>query len=497
MIRTTVALVLLVWTATAVAETRRVAVVVGNNTGNAGQSALHFAEIDAGKVGRVLTELGGVAPADLYLVQGKRLATLEDVLRRAAKSIAAYRRAGDRVLAIFYYSGHSDGLALELERDRFTFAALRTWLLDTGAEVRIALVDSCKSGALVAAKGGTLGPAFSIRLTDEVLATGEALLTSSASDENALESTEIGGSFFTHHLVSGLRGAADSSGDGRVTLGEAYQYAYKHTIATSGATLAGPQHPTYDYRLTGQGELVLTELARPTAALSLPAGTERGLVIEAAREQVIAELGRGENVRIALVPGRYGVRIWSGGKAYEATVTIAKGEHRTVRWDELRVAALSKSYAKGRTREQRDLSIAIAGGGRAGIAASLDALGGMRAGLRFARGFSISVDVSTRSMASLRETSAFVSGGYRVGVGERLRASIALEIGGGAIVQTLGDTHASAAATIGPTGELAFDVNHRLAIALELQAPATLLDKDGGPSVTLLPALWLGVIVRP
>ena len=54
------------------------------------------------------------------------------------------------------------------------------------------------------------------------------MITSSAAREAALESAEIEASFFSHHLISGLRGAADTSGDGLVTLAEAYQYAFTH-----------------------------------------------------------------------------------------------------------------------------------------------------------------------------------------------------------------------------------------------------------------------------
>jgi hypothetical protein len=108
-------------------------------------------------------------------------------------------------------------------------------------------------------KGGHPGPAFTIRLSDEVSSTGEALLTSSAADELALESREIGGSFFTHHLVSGLRGAADTSGDGKITLAEAYQYAFERTVSATASMTIGTQHPGYDYRLPGRGDLVLSE----------------------------------------------------------------------------------------------------------------------------------------------------------------------------------------------------------------------------------------------
>ena len=69
---------------------------------------------------------------------------------------------------------------------------------------------------------------------------GHAILTASAEDEAAQESDRIGGSFFTHYLVSGLRGAADSSADGRVTLTEAYRFAFDETLARTGTTKAVP-----------------------------------------------------------------------------------------------------------------------------------------------------------------------------------------------------------------------------------------------------------------
>src|SRR5262249_32776005 len=196
------------------------------------------------------------------------------------------------------------------------FLELRRWLSSTGAEVRVAIVDTCKSGALLAAKGGKPGPAFQIRLNDDLASNGEALLTSSAADELALESREIRGSFFTHHLVSGLRGAADSSGDGNVTLAEAYQYAFAHTVSATAGALIGPQHPAYDYRLSGQGELVLSTLSKPSASLTLPAEFDRVLVVQLVRDQVLAELPPGAAVRVAVPPGAYAVRAWRGGQSF-------------------------------------------------------------------------------------------------------------------------------------------------------------------------------------
>src|SRR5258706_339840 len=142
--------------------------------------------------------------------------------------------------------------------------------------------------------------------------TGEALISSSASDEMALESREIKGSFFTHHLVSGLRGAADTSGDGRVTLAEAYEYVFKRTVTATAATTIGPQHPGYTYRLSGEGELVLTDLNVRTARLTIPTGLDRVLIIDRRSERVLAEVGPGGASSLALPSGDFLVRATVG-----------------------------------------------------------------------------------------------------------------------------------------------------------------------------------------
>lgn len=334
----------------AAAETRRIAIVVGNNAGSGGRPALHFAEVDAGKIARVLLELGRVNPDDMFLLQGRSLSALQEVVHRAKERADAYHRQPDtRVVLIFYFSGHSDGETLELGRDRLAFSQLRRWLSESGANVRVGIVDSCKSGALLSMKAGKPGPNFEIRLVDDLASSGEALLTSSAADEVALESREIGGSFFTHHFVSGLRGAADSSGDGLVTLGEAYQYAFAHTVSTTSGTLAGAQHPVYDYRLAGQGELILSELLPSTATLQPPAGFERTLIVQLLRDQVIAELASGAAAQIAVPPGTYGVRSWKDGVPFAGRFNVTDGEKRVIRAEELEAVPNLPSAKKGGT----------------------------------------------------------------------------------------------------------------------------------------------------
>ena len=348
--------------ASASAATRRIVVAVGHNTGADDQAALRYAEEDASKFADVMIDLGDVAPEDLFLVQGKGSTAVHAALDQAARAIGRARsRPDDRVVLIFYYSGHSDGQTIELGRERLAYSELRAWLATTGADVRVAIIDSCKSGALVQHKGGTRGPAFDVTMVDELTASGEVFLTSAAADEDALESAEIRGSFFTHHLVSGLRGAADSSGDGAVTLSEAYEYAFNHTVMSTAQTGEGLQHPTYDYRVAGRGELRLTELTRRTAVLEMPADFQRVLVVQPRRDQVIAELGRGAGRRIAVAPGEYSLRLWRAGQPSVGRVLLGPGQTVRVTWEQLTPTETPTAYPHkgGRTEEPTVLEPAL------------------------------------------------------------------------------------------------------------------------------------------
>src|SRR6185369_14805950 len=96
--------------------------------------------------------------------------------------------------------------ALELGAQQVTFDQLKGWIGQVDADVRLLVIDSCKSGSLLQSKGGIRVNPFEIRMNDDLPNLGEALITSSAANESALESEEIRGSIFTHYFVSGLRG---------------------------------------------------------------------------------------------------------------------------------------------------------------------------------------------------------------------------------------------------------------------------------------------------
>ena len=137
-------------------------------------------------------------------------------------------------------------------------------------------------------KGGRARPAF---LVDQSAAMrGHAFLTSSAESEAAQESDRIRASYFTHFLVSGLRGAADLSGDGKVTLNEAYQFAFNETLGRTVDTKGGPQHPSYDISMSGTGDVVMTDVQQLSATLVLADDVDGRFFIRNASQELIAEV---------------------------------------------------------------------------------------------------------------------------------------------------------------------------------------------------------------
>ena len=482
------------------ADTRRLAIVLGNNVGNDTSAPLRYAELDATKLSQALVDLGGVDGANLHLLHGTTVAEVRDVFARATKQVAAWRAATDRVVLLFYFSGHSDGEALELGADRLGFAQLRRWLADTGADVRVVIIDSCKSGAMLTAKGGRPGAGFQIRLSDTVSSNGEALLTSSAADEMALESKEIRGSFFTHHLVSGLRGAADLSGDGNVTLGEAYQYTFARTVSATSATMFGPQHPTYDYRLTGEGELVLASSAQPSARITLPDDFDRLLLIHRTRDQVIAELPRGAVRTLAVPPATYIVRGWRTGVAYQAVAVVPEGGARTVLADDLTATKLAPAGTKGSTPHDETATLSVALGWQSGVARAAD-LRALTISLRSPGlgGWGATLDVGTDRTDGFRETQAALSAGYHVGnaIG-RVRGDVGLELGAGFVVQQPDDGHRSTSAMVSavPRLGLMVDVSPRFSLLGEARLSASGVKVDEAITVAWLYGAFIGAALR-
>lgn len=328
------ALALLASAGTAAADStpriRRFAFLAGVNDGGAGRVRLRYATSDAQAVSKVLTEMGGVNPSDLVFAADTDRTQFLSALEQLRQSVAGSRRGDQRTELIFYYSGHSDEEGLLLRGEKLTYSELRARIEGIPADVRVAVLDSCASGAMTRGKGGVFRAPF--MTDDSVKVKGHAFLTSSSANEVAQESDRIAASFFTHYLVSGLRGAADANRDRRVTFFEAYQFAAQETLDRTERTRGGAQHAAYDIQLNGSGDLVMTDVRATSAGLVLGADVHGAVAVRDPNAQLVAELRKvaGHPVELGLEPGRYLVSMTAGESRFEAEVTLAAGQRTEV-----------------------------------------------------------------------------------------------------------------------------------------------------------------------
>jgi hypothetical protein len=330
--------------ATAFAD-QRYAVVIGANPGWSSDRPLRYAENDAERVRDVLVALGGFAPDRVVLMRDPDTADVRATLRDLARVTQA---SSEDTLVFVYYSGHADDERLHLKGDPLSFKELHQTLRSLPSTLKVAVIDACKSGA-VTRKGGTRVDEFAVSVETPKLS-GMVLLTSSGADELSQESRALAGSVFTHHLVSGLRGAADTNKDGQVTLAEAYQYAYGRTRADTAVT-GVPQRPSFKYELSGQGELVLAQLKeKKHAQMTLPKGdSTKYVVLDAHEWRLIAEAqsDKDREVTLALAPGNYRVKKVYSDRLEVGSLVLAAGEKALVDNITYKSAPLSQGIVKG------------------------------------------------------------------------------------------------------------------------------------------------------
>ena len=330
---------------------RRFALIAGSNDGGPERIELRYATKDARSFDRVMNELGGVRESDRILLTDPSVREFMDALFRIRELVAA-TDPGERRELVVYYSGHSDESGLLLGSGTLPYKALRDAITEVPADVRLAILDSCSSGVLTRSKGGVHRPAF---LMDEASdMKGYAFLTSSSADEAAQESDRIGSSFFTHYLISALRGAADATGDGYITLNEAYHFAFTETLASTQSTQYGPQHPAYDISLSGTGDLVITDLRETSEGLIIPENLGGRFYIRDSAGNLVVELNKtvGQKIELGINPGVYSIILDQRGELFEGKIRINQNRYNSLSPAGFHPIAIEQTAARGQVPEE-------------------------------------------------------------------------------------------------------------------------------------------------
>jgi hypothetical protein len=288
----------------------------------------------------VLTEMGGVDKNSAVILSNPGNRELLNGIASLNKLIAENKvNAPDVRNEVFvYYSGHADRDGLKLGSETLSWEDFRNAVNSIDSDVRVAVIDACGSGAITRTKGGVAYPAFLADASSNMR--GYAFLTSSNENENSQECDRIRGSFFTHALLSGMRGAADLTGDGKVTINEAYQYAFNETLRNTQNTTAGTQHPSRDMNLAGTGDVVMTDLRETSSILSLAADIEGRFFIRDEKGNLFAELRKtgGRQIELGMPPGRYSVQMEALSKRWMANnILIADGQKTTLAMSDMRM----------------------------------------------------------------------------------------------------------------------------------------------------------------
>jgi hypothetical protein len=300
------------------------ALVVGSNAAGPGQTELRYAEDDARRVGALLTELGGYVPASVDIVTRPTPEVLRDRLAKLGQRVAVDIAAGKQTRVFFYYSGHARATAIDLGPEALPLAELRQKLFSANATLTVVVLDACQSGAFSRVKGAQPTADFSFNSRQQLDAKGVAVLASSTGSELSQESEQLKSSYFTHHLLVGMRGAGDANGDGQVTVDEAYRYAYHQTLLATSITAVGGQHVTLEVDLKGHGEVALSYPRAATASIELPASLEGKALVQLKKARtVVAEThkAKGKAVRIAVAPGEYEVLVRQGDRLLRCPVS--------------------------------------------------------------------------------------------------------------------------------------------------------------------------------
>jgi hypothetical protein len=327
--------------AVAAAAPQRVAIVVGANGAAPGRKPLRYAHGDAQAVGRVLTELGGFAPADVHVLLDPDPAAVLAMLDAELAKLAKLAKANEALL-FFYYSGHADGSALYPKGRPLLLTDLRSRLSDPRASVRVGLIDACRGGGWTGTKGLSETAPFEVNVPMTLDNEGSVLISSSSGLEDAHESELLEGSFFTHHWNAGLSGAADRDGDGRVTLAEGFEYAKALTIRDTALYAQSAQHPSFAMNLHGRQDLTLSTVALANASLALTQEKGPLQLVHLGTGVVVVEIPPGErHVKLAVAPGHYLLKRVAGPRTWARELTIGAGQ--TTRIDEAQLELVGQS----------------------------------------------------------------------------------------------------------------------------------------------------------
>lgn len=209
-------------------ETRIFAVIVGVATYNH-MASLRYTDDDAYHLYAFLkSPEGGAIPDDQISILIDDASTKKNILQEIGKT---FSKADENDVILLYMSGHGlDGSFVPYDFDGTNNLLAYEDMLEiieaSKARHKIYITDACHSGSMYA----TRAP-YQMALTDfyskfSKSTGGTAIITSSKKDEVSLEYSGMRHGVFSHYLIQGLKGDANTNDDKIISVEELFNYIY-------------------------------------------------------------------------------------------------------------------------------------------------------------------------------------------------------------------------------------------------------------------------------
>ncbi len=228
------------------------AVVIGVST-YSHMPVLRYTDDDAYRIYAFLkSPEGGALDDDNIRILIDEDATKENIRKAMTET---FMKAGPNDLVMLYFSGHGlQGSFLPIDFDGFNNKLFHDEITNilkmSPAKYKLLIADACHSGGLLAVKGSIENILSSYYTSLAKSDAGTALIMSSKSDETSLESSGLRQGVFSHFLIRGLKGEADTNSNSVVTVTELFEYIYhnvrSYTVKRQSPVIKGD----YDKNMT-------------------------------------------------------------------------------------------------------------------------------------------------------------------------------------------------------------------------------------------------------
>lgn len=329
----------------------RYALLVGNNSGGSGLAQLKYVKNDLKELQQVLTSNCNFSSENITELYNNSPEQLALALKRYQKHLSLKKSD----VFLFYYSGHANHNDLLMGGSKMGLSALKSELKGIKADVQIVVLDACQSGSFSRLKGGVIDKPFLFKHDDNI--EGQVVLYSSSDNEFSQESDLFKHSVFTFHLLNGLKGCADHSGDKLVTLNEVYQYSYNQTVTSTLNSAGGIQHPGYLFDIKGKGDVILSNISNKNSGIILGKDVSGSIAILNKFNQIVADFSKKNDrqIFIALSPGKYSVFTNSGSLTSKAKVVVKGDATQYLQQSNFAQSRAVPVYAKGSIKRRKPL----------------------------------------------------------------------------------------------------------------------------------------------